>query len=142
MNETDLDLLNRYTRQHAEDAFAELVRRHLNLVYSAALRQVRSPQLAEEVAQSAFTDLARNAPRLTQGTILSMSPQPELTSISTLLRQGYGGQAGQQTKHAPPWAKAGLSRRSDCEGGRKGMERVTAAIEPPAPSAESGGMKS
>ena len=55
----------RYTRQHAEDAFAEIVRRHLDLVFSAALRQVRSPQLAEEVAQSAFTDLARNAAKLT-----------------------------------------------------------------------------
>jgi len=64
-------LLARYSRQHAEDAFAEIVRRHLNLVYSAALRQVRSPQLAEEVTQSAFTDLARNAHRLAPGTILT-----------------------------------------------------------------------
>ena len=61
MSDTDLELLARYTRQHAEDAFAEIVRRHLGLVYSAALRQVRSPQLAEEVAQSAFIDLARDA---------------------------------------------------------------------------------
>ncbi len=51
MSNTDLQLLARYTRQHAEDAFAELVRRHLDLVFFAALRQVRSPQLAEEVAQ-------------------------------------------------------------------------------------------
>ncbi|MEK7677953.1 MAG: sigma factor, partial [Verrucomicrobiota bacterium] len=64
MTDTDLQLLARYARQHAEDAFAELVRRHLGLVYSAAVRQVRSPQLAEEVAQSAFTDLARQAHRL------------------------------------------------------------------------------
>ncbi len=61
MSETDVELLARYTRQRAEDAFEELVRRHLGLVYSAALHQVRSPQLAEEVSQSVFTDLARNA---------------------------------------------------------------------------------
>jgi RNA polymerase sigma factor (sigma-70 family) len=61
---TDLDLLGQYAGQASEPAFAELVRRHVNLVYSAALRQVRSPQLAEEVAQSVFTDLARNAARL------------------------------------------------------------------------------
>jgi RNA polymerase sigma factor (sigma-70 family) len=71
MSDTDLQLLARYTRQHADDAFAELVRRHLDLVFSAALRQVRSPQLAEEVAQSAFTDLARQAHRLAPDTILS-----------------------------------------------------------------------
>jgi len=71
MSDTDLELLARYGRRHDEDAFAEIVRRHLNLVYSAALRQVRSPQLAEEVAQSAFTDLAHNAARLKRDTILT-----------------------------------------------------------------------
>ena len=71
MSGTDLELLARYTQQHAEDAFAELVQRHLGLVYSAALRQVRSPQLAEEVAQSVFIDFARNAKRLKPDTILT-----------------------------------------------------------------------
>ena len=69
--EKDLVLLTRYTRDRAEDAFAEIVRRHVDLVHSAALRQVRSPQLAEEVAQSAFADLARNAYRLAPDTILT-----------------------------------------------------------------------
>jgi RNA polymerase sigma factor (sigma-70 family) len=58
---SDLDLLRRFARENSQDAFAEIVRRHLNLVYSAALRQIRSPQLAEEVAQSVFADLARVA---------------------------------------------------------------------------------
>lgn len=71
MSDTDLQLLARYARHHAEDAFAEIVRRHLGLVYSAARRQVRSPQLAEEVAQSAFTDLARNSRRLAPDTVLT-----------------------------------------------------------------------
>ena len=65
---SDLDLLGQYARQASETAFTELVQRHVNLVYSAALRQVRSPQLAEEVAQSVFTDLARNAARLINAT--------------------------------------------------------------------------
>jgi len=68
---TDLQLLARYSRDRVEDAFADLVRRHLALVHSAALRQVRSPQLAEEVAQSVFTDLARNAGKLKPDTILT-----------------------------------------------------------------------
>jgi RNA polymerase sigma factor (sigma-70 family) len=67
----DLDLLGKFTRDQSQDAFTALVRRHLGLVYSAALRQVRSPQLAEEVAQSVFTDLARSAPRLTPDTVLT-----------------------------------------------------------------------
>jgi RNA polymerase sigma factor (sigma-70 family) len=68
---SDLDLLGQYAHNRAQDAFTEIVRRHVDLVYSAALRQVRSPQLAEEVAQSVFTDLARNAGRLKPDTILT-----------------------------------------------------------------------
>jgi RNA polymerase sigma factor (sigma-70 family) len=71
VNDTDLQLLARYVQKHAEDAFTEIVRRHLNLVFSAALRQVRSPELAQEVAQSVFIDLARQANRLAPDTILS-----------------------------------------------------------------------
>jgi RNA polymerase sigma factor (sigma-70 family) len=71
MTDTDLELLKQYARDGVESAFAEIVRRHLNLVYSAALRQVHSAQLAEEVAQSVFTDLARNAKRLSPETILT-----------------------------------------------------------------------
>jgi RNA polymerase sigma factor (sigma-70 family) len=71
MSETDLELLARYASQNAEDAFSEIVRRHLDLVHSAALRQVRSPQLAEEVAQSTFLKLARHARKLAPGTILT-----------------------------------------------------------------------
>jgi len=60
-DERDLQLLARYVRDQAEDAFAVIVRRHIDLVFSTALRQVRSPELAEEVAQSVFQDLARQA---------------------------------------------------------------------------------
>ncbi len=71
MTTSDLDLLKEYAGPNSEEAFATLVKRHLNLVYSAALRQVRSPQLAEEVSQSVFSDLAQNAHKLRSGTILT-----------------------------------------------------------------------
>lgn len=58
---TDHDLLRRYARENSQAAFTELVARHLNLVYSAALRQIRSAALAEDIAQSVFLDLARHA---------------------------------------------------------------------------------
>src|SRR5688572_18093121 len=67
----DLALLTQFTRDQSQDAFTALVQRHLGLVYCAALRQVRSPQLAEEIAQSVFTDLARSAARLGPNTILT-----------------------------------------------------------------------
>jgi RNA polymerase sigma factor (sigma-70 family) len=71
MNADHQHLLRQYAERHSQDAFTALVNRHLNLVYSAALRVVRSPQLAEEVAQSTFTDLARNAGKLKPDTILT-----------------------------------------------------------------------
>jgi RNA polymerase sigma factor (sigma-70 family) len=67
---SDLDLLRQFARENSQDAFTALVDRHVNLVYSAALRQVRSPQLAEEIAQSVFADLARDAGKLKADTIL------------------------------------------------------------------------
>jgi len=71
MTSSDFDLLRRFTCDHAQDAFTELVKRHVNLVYSAALRQIHSPHLAEEVAQSVFTDLARDAGKLKPDTVLT-----------------------------------------------------------------------
>ncbi|HEU6446892.1 MAG TPA: sigma-70 family RNA polymerase sigma factor [Verrucomicrobiae bacterium] len=68
---SDLELLQQFARENSQDAFAEIVRRHLDLVYSAALRQVRSPQLAEDIAQSVFADLAQNADKLKSNTILT-----------------------------------------------------------------------
>jgi RNA polymerase sigma factor (sigma-70 family) len=64
MNE-DSELLRRYVDERAEDAFAEIVRRHIGLVYHAALRQTGDVSLAEEVTQVVFADLARKASGLT-----------------------------------------------------------------------------
>lgn len=69
-DQSDFQLLARYAHERADDAFAELVRRHLPLVYSAALRQVQSPELAQDVAQTVFLDLARNASKLPASTII------------------------------------------------------------------------
>lgn len=71
MTTSDSELIQQFARDRSEKVFATLVSRHVDLVYSAALRQVRSPQLAEDVAQTVFIDLARNADKLAPDTILT-----------------------------------------------------------------------
>jgi RNA polymerase sigma factor (sigma-70 family) len=60
-DQSDLQLLRDYAQTGSEAAFRELVARHTDFVFSAALRQVGSPDLAGDLAQGVFTDLARKA---------------------------------------------------------------------------------
>lgn len=63
----DATLLTRYARDRSEEAFAELVRRHLTLVYSSALRRTDGDaHRAQDVAQIVFTGLARDAAALSR----------------------------------------------------------------------------
>ena len=71
MMTSDMDLVREYARHSSEEAFVELLSRHVNLVYSVALHQLRDASLAEEVTQAAFIILARKAGSLGPKTILS-----------------------------------------------------------------------
>jgi RNA polymerase sigma factor (sigma-70 family) len=86
---SDLELLKDYVQGKSEESFTALVNRHMNLVYSAAIRQVRSPQLAEEVVQSAFIDLARQADGLAPNTVLTawLYKVTRRTALNTLRRE-------------------------------------------------------
>lgn len=68
----DATLLERYARDRSEEAFGELVQRHLALVYSAALRRTEGDaHWARDVAQIVFTALARDAVALSRHTALT-----------------------------------------------------------------------
>ena len=61
----DATLLLGYAHQRSEADFAELVRRHLDLVYGVALRELNGDvHLAQDATQLVFTDLARKADQL------------------------------------------------------------------------------
>ncbi len=63
MNERRLDFerLQRFTREGEQSAFADVVRRHLDLVFGTAMRKVEDPGAAQEVSQNVFAALGRKA---------------------------------------------------------------------------------
>src|SRR5256885_8190885 len=64
MNE-DVELLSQFVENDSEGAFAQLVERHLPLVFSVALRLTNGDaHLAQDIAQNVFIDLARKAPSI------------------------------------------------------------------------------
>lgn len=66
----DPELLRRYAETGSEEAFAELVRRRIGLVYSVALRHTRDTHRAEDVTQAVFAALARKAGELSRRPVL------------------------------------------------------------------------
>ena len=66
----DMDLVREYAARNSEPAFETLVRRHVSMVYSVALRQTGDPAQAEEITQAVFLILARKAARLRPDTVL------------------------------------------------------------------------
>lgn len=68
----DAELLRDYAATRSERAFARLVERHIDLVYSTALRRMSGdPHRAAEVTQMVFIDLARKAATLARHPVLT-----------------------------------------------------------------------
>ncbi len=79
-----MELLQDYSRHGSETAFAELVQRHINIVYSVALRHVGIAAHAEEITQAVFIILARKAAGLRRNTVLEgwLYETTRLTALS------------------------------------------------------------
>ncbi len=67
----DHALLRQFTEQNSETAFAALVERHVDKVYSTALRHTRNAHAAEEITQAVFVILAKKSGRLGAKVILA-----------------------------------------------------------------------
>jgi RNA polymerase sigma factor (sigma-70 family) len=67
----DHELLSCYARDGSEAAFATLVERHVNLVYSTAHRFTGNSHHAEEITQAVFMILARKARSVRSSVVLS-----------------------------------------------------------------------
>lgn len=67
----DMELVREYVQRDSDEAFAALVTRYVNLVYSAALRKTGNPDAAGEITQAVFIILARKARALRGETVLS-----------------------------------------------------------------------
>ena len=67
----DYDLLRSYVERRDDAAFAELVERHVNMVYAAAVRQVGRNGMADDVVQAVFILLERKAPGMDRGLVMA-----------------------------------------------------------------------
>jgi uncharacterized protein (TIGR03435 family) len=83
---SDMELLQAYLRRGSQEAFAALVQRHINLVYSAALRHTGIATHAEEITQAVFITFVRKAASLREHTALEgwFYETTRLTALSFL----------------------------------------------------------
>jgi RNA polymerase sigma factor (sigma-70 family) len=114
LNVSDMELVQNYHQQGSEEAFAELVRRHISLVYSVALRPVGIAAQAEEITQAVFIILARKAASLRPNTVLEgwLYETTRLTALSFLRgerrrqfreQEAYMQSTLQESAEPPTW---------------------------------------
>jgi RNA polymerase sigma factor (sigma-70 family) len=100
MNERrqDFELLQRFTRQGEQSAFADQVRRHVDLVFGTALRRVEDPGAAQEITQNVFAALARKAWRFASDDFLpAWLHKAALLESKSWLRDELGRRRREQT---------------------------------------------
>ena len=125
---TDHELLAQYALIGSETAFAALVKRHVNLVYSTGLRFTGDGHQAEEIAQAVFIVLARKAGSISPRVLLTgwLYQTARLTSLKLRRehqrrqqreQQAYEGSAMNTPDNGEVWKQiaeffAGLKAKS------------------------------
>lgn len=93
----DMDLMREYAEGNSETAFAELVQRHINLVYSAALRYTGNAADAQDVTQAVFIILTKKISSLRQrATLTGWLYETTRFTARQLLRTRFRQQARDQ----------------------------------------------
>lgn len=112
--QSDPQLLRAYAERRSEAAFAELVRRHIDLVHSAAVRMVNDPHLAKDVSQGVFVALAKDADKLTNHPVLSgwlhrtarnIAAQTVRTEVRRRHREQEAAAMNEHSETDAPWAE-------------------------------------
>src|SRR2546430_1500527 len=122
----DSELLRRYAAENSETAFTELVRRHVNLVYSAAIRIANGDaHRAEDVTQQVFAQVARQAQRLARhpalaGWLYTTTRLIALRSLRTEMRRQAREKEATVMNEMPPEPES----RSDWEHLRPVLEEA------------------
>ena len=123
----DAELLRRYAEEKSQEAFAELVRRHLGLVYHAALRQCGGDaHRAQDVAQTVFADVARKA--------RSLARRPALagwlhTSTRYAAAQAVRGEVRRQRREQEAHAMNEIMAKANSDDAAADWERMRPVID-------------
>lgn len=93
MKTSDGDLLQSYVHKRDHKAFEQLVKNYIQIAYSAAITDLKCPDLAKDATQLTFLELSKKAPKLTSEVKLGGWVFVTARNISRSIRRGESRRA-------------------------------------------------